>query len=435
MLNRLRFTVFWLLDTLKGSHLKKELNAVKETLELKSFSEIQEKNKSVLKNLLDTVVKESKFYESYSGYTSLDDFPVINKIIVKQNLDTLNIIPATSPDLLEVTSSGSTGTPFKIYKTKRKVLRSRADLLYFVSLVGYTIGDQLLFIRLWLKKYRKHALVLAIQNQRQIDVEDDLKEANIDAFLKGIQQDKQSKTILGYVSGLQQICTYLDKVNSPPLDCNIKTIIATSEALYDSVRDKMEYYFGAPVVSRYSNEENGIIAQQQINDRAFTINWASFYVEILDLDKDIPAQTGELGRIVVTDYYNFATPLIRYDTGDLGKFCNYEHDTIPKFETITGRSKDILYDTSGNLVNPSIIYGGLAQFPEIIQFQVIQKSKTVYIFKINIDDEYTKEGELLSFYKSYLGQDAEIDVEYVNEIPLLRSGKRRIIINLYEPDN
>ena len=433
MLNKLRFNIFWLLDTVKGGYLRKEMNAVREILELKSFNQVQERNKPVLKHLLDTVVKESKFYESYSGYNSLDDFPVINKFIVKENLDALNLIPSTSSDLLEVSSSGSTGIPFRVYKTKQKVLRSRADLLYFMNMVGYTIGDQLLFVRLWLKKYRKNVFMLTLQNQRQIEVEEDLKEPNIEEFLKGIQHDQQPKTILGYVSGFQQICTHLDNVNSPPLNCNIKTIIATSELLYPSVRDKMEYYFGAPVVSRYSNEENGIIAQQQINDRAFTINWASFYVEILHLDEDIPAQHGELGRIVVTDYFNFATPLIRYDTGDLGKFCNFEQDNIPKFETITGRIRDILYNTSGELVNPSIIYGGVAQFSEITQFQVIQKSKKNYTFKVNVNGEYANEDELLTFYKSYLGQDAEIDVEYVNEIPLLSSGKRRIIINEYDP--
>ena len=308
MLNKLRFNFFWLLDTLKGGYLRRELNADRAILEVKSFSEIQERNKPVLKHLLDTVVKESKFYESYSGYKSIEDFPVINKHIVKQNLDALNLIPSTSSGLLEVSSSGSTGTPFRVYKSKQKVLRSTGDLLYFMNLADYTIGDQLLFIRLWLKKYKKNVFTLALQNQRQIDVQVDLGETNIEIFLKSIQQDKQSKTILGFVSGLQQICTYLDKVNSPKLNCNIKTIIATSELLYDSVRDKMEYYFGAPVVSRYSNEENGIIAQQQINDREFTINWASFYVEILDLDQDIPVQSGQLGRIVVTDYYNFATP-------------------------------------------------------------------------------------------------------------------------------
>nr|WP_321232506.1 CoF synthetase [uncultured Psychroserpens sp.] len=433
--NKLRFNAFWFLDSLKGGHLKRELNDVKQTFKLDSFSQIQKKSQPVLKNLLDTAVEKSKFYNAYSGYNSLDDFPVTNKLIVKKNIDTLNIIPKTSPDLIVVSSSGSTGIPFQVYKTKRKLLRSRADLLYFANSVGYNIGDQLLFIRLWLKKYKKSSIVLALQNQREIDVEEDLNDKSITEFLSKIQKDKQPKTILGYVSGLQKICTFLDKIKSPPLQCNIKTIIATSENLYDSVREKTEYYFNAPVVSRYSNEENGIVAQQMVNDTSFTINWASFYVEILDLNEDKPAKPGELGRIVITDFFNLATPLIRYDTGDLGSFCNYENDSIPKFKTITGRKRDILYNTKGDLVNPSVVFNGLTKFPQLIQFQVIQESKKAYTFKINIDSEFTKEKEIIDYFKSYLGEDADITIKYIDEIPLLSSGKRRLIINLYDPDN
>ena len=55
--------------------------------------------------------------------------------------------------------------------------------------------------------------------------------------------------------------------------------------------------------------ENGIIAQQSIDSNNYIINWASYYVEILKLDKDTPVEQGEIGRIVVTDLYNYKTAL------------------------------------------------------------------------------------------------------------------------------
>ena len=39
---------------------------------------------------------------------------------------------------------------------------------------------------------------------------------------------------------------------------------------------------------------------------------------VLPQDCDEPAEPGELGRIVVTDYYNKTFPMVRYDTGDTG---------------------------------------------------------------------------------------------------------------------
>src|SRR5690606_3500440 len=89
--------------------------------------------------------------------------------------------------------------------------------------------------------------------------------------------------------------------------------------LTDYLRYEGEKYFGCKILSRYSNIENGIIAQQTLTEPSdFTINHASYYVEILDMIRDEPVPYGHLGRIIITDYFNDAMPLIRYDTGDLG---------------------------------------------------------------------------------------------------------------------
>lgn len=41
------------------------------------------------------------------------------------------------------------------------------------------------------------------------------------------------------------------------------------------------------------------------------------YLEVLKLEEDIPAGDGELGRLVITDLYNYAFPPIRYENGDI----------------------------------------------------------------------------------------------------------------------
>ena len=69
--------------------------------------------------------------------------------------------------------------------------------------------------------------------------------------------------------------------------------------------------------------ENGILAQQKTaSENEFIINWASYHIEILNIDTNELAPNGTVGRIVVTDFFNYAMPLIRYDTGDLGVIDN-----------------------------------------------------------------------------------------------------------------
>ena len=59
------------------------------------------------------------------------------------------------------------------------------------------------------------------------------------------------------------------------------------------------------------------MAQEIIHPDYFIINNASYHIKFLKLDSDENADIGELSRIVVTDLFNYATPMIRHDTGDL----------------------------------------------------------------------------------------------------------------------
>ncbi len=428
--NVLRNKAFWALDKFRGSNLKNDLEDIKNCFDLNSFELLQKRNGPILNNLLFEAVNNTAYYKSYKGFKCLGDFPVVNKSIIKNNFEEINIKLENSSKASSVFTSGSTGTPFKIYQTKGKKTRNTADTIYFANSAGFTIGDKLLYLRSWAAYYKNNWILVKLRNVDQLDVAD-LKDDYIVKLLSRLQKDNSPKGWLGYPSGYEKLCNYLDKTNSGPLNCNVKSIIAMSEPLSESVASKMEYYFQNPVVSRYSNVENGIIAQQSPRSKYFTINWASYIIEILDMDKDIPAKEGEIGRIVITDLYNLATPMIRYDTGDVGSFIIDQglNNGFPMFKSVAGRLTDILRSTDGELVSPFVIINNLYRYPELDQIQLIQISSNTYTFRINCKGTFVREKELLNFFKGILGQDAIVAVEYVSEIPLLKSGKRKLIVN------
>ncbi|WP_298789294.1 CoF synthetase [uncultured Allomuricauda sp.] len=428
--SKLRYLSFWILDTLKGRKILKELKDIQLLLGQNSFDLLKKKNEAKVKDLLNKVVHEAPYYSNFKNYKSLQDFPVTNKHIIKENFNQFQIASSRKTKLHTIFTSGSTGTPFMVYQTKQKRHRNTADTIYFAGKAGYTLGDKLLYLRLWNKNLKKNKISAFIQNVHQINIEN-LNPSYIESFLKRLQKDKSPKGWLAYPSGLEKICDFLDSINSKPLDCNIKSIIGMSENLSNHVRNKMSHYFDAPMVSRYSNFENGIIAQQSIDSNYFEVNWASYILEILDFKKDVPAKPGELGRIVITDLYNHATPMIRYDTGDIGAVTNVENHSFPVLETVEGRKADILFNTKGTMISPFKFMGILPQYPEIEQIQFIQTKKTGYAIKINVREEFLQETELVALFKSIVGDDAAVAVEYVNEIPLLSSKKRKITRNLY----
>jgi len=434
LFKNIRNFVFWLLDTLKGSKIKNELKDINDSFNLKSYKDLQNKNAIVLEKLLSITVESSRFYAKYKNYTSLNDFPVINKLIIKKNFESINIESENSSDFISLSTSGSTGIPFEIFQTKEKKVRNMADTLFFAESAGFSLGDKLLYLRLWSAYYKKPSLIAKLQNIEQLNVEDFKEDYMKELFIR-LQSDKSPKGWLGYPSAFEKMCNYLEKNNSKPLNCNVKSIIAMAEPLFDDIKKKMEFYFQNPVVSRYSNVENGIIAQQIPGKDYFKINWASYIVELLDFDKNIPVKNGELGRIVLTDLYNHATPMIRYDTGDVGSFIvdkTCDGNDFPMFKSVQGRITDILRNPDGEVVSPFIIHAILHTYPELTQVQLVQKTVYEYTFKINCEGKFDREKEFLDFFKTYLGKKAVLDAEYVDEIPLLKSGKRKLIVNLVE---
>ena len=72
------------------------------------------------------------------------------------------------------------------------------------------------------------------------------------------------------------------------------------------------------------------------------------------------------------------------------------------------------------------------RFTELRQYQFVQNGKNDYLLKLNAQpNTIVRELELLNAIKDYVGDDANIRIEYVDEIPLLASGKRKQVICNY----
>jgi phenylacetate-CoA ligase len=261
----------------------------------------------------------------------------------------------------------------------------------------------------------------------------ELKPKKINKLLEKLKTDVSNKSLLGFPSGYEEICKYLDSIKASPIKARIHAIIGMAEALNDYTKQRMEFYFKAPVFSRYSNMENGILAQQTDKaDSSFEINWASFYIEVLEFEQDIHVKSGERGRIVVTDLFNKAMPLIRYDTGDIGIL---DTQTIPSsLKCVEGRKADIIFNTKGEMVS-AFIMTSIVQYDGLKQMQLIQNSKKNYTIKYNGDLTKNIKNKIVLDYKKFLGEDANLDLVQVDGIPLLNSGKRKLTINNMNNNN
>ncbi|NDI97573.1 phenylacetate--CoA ligase family protein [Flavobacterium sp. LaA7.5] len=426
-LEKIRNKSFKLVDSIKGKGVSKHYNEISRFFSApdntKRESIVQEKITALLQHAATTV----PHYHSFSG-KSLSEFPVTDKTLIRNDYNLFLSSMFDDSQRISLVTSGSTGTPFKIYQDYNKKNRNSADTIYFAEKAGFTVGSKLVYLKIWSDYNKKKSLTKWMQNIQTLDVID-LDDKKIEGFIKQLENDKSTFGLLGYSSALELVARYLEKNRKEPVKAKVGSIISMSEALNEYTKTTLPNYFNVPVLSRYSNIENGIIAQQEDKSGTeFFINSASYYIEILDINSEKPVKDGELGRIVVTDFYNYAMPMIRYDTGDIGAFNPNDRNYLARIE---GRKLDLIYDTKGALVSSYIVYKNMWQYTDINQYQLIQCGEKDYIFKINCDKTFDKEEQLIREFKTYLGGDANFQIEYVDEIPLLSSGKRKKIVNTF----
>ena len=418
-----------MVDFFTGGTVRSNYREIKYVMSFPKVQEAVEISKKNLNNLLTHAVATTPFYNQFKNYNTLQDFPVIDKNVILQNYESFKSTRFKNAKLFKASSSGSTGIPFSIYQDRGKRNRNTADVIYFSEMAGSKVGDKLVYIKLWDHTNRKSKWVNFLQNIFPHSVMD-TSSGDLKKLVSCLEQDNSTKAILGYPSFFEELCNYLDKQEEHPNITNVSSIISMAESLKESEKLRMAKYFGTSVFERYSNQENGILAQQTKDEEGFyTLNWGSYFFEFLEVDSDTPAKKGELGRIVVTDLFNYSMPMIRYDTGDMGIF----EETGTGFSVLSkifGRRMDAIYSTEGKIVSPFIFYLVL-DFAKVKQFQFVQTGKESYVFRLNGSPKAVKEEAIVQFFKTYLGEDALISFEYVDEIPLLSSGKRKKIVNEY----
>lgn len=433
-----RNALYWLSDFLKGSKRRRHYDAITLINKDHESDYATQERKKYLSDILSHTIQTVPFYRMlFETVSSLEQFPVVNKNLIRNNYKSFCSESYSNKKTFKATTSGSTGTPFTVLHNIGKKKRHMSDVRYFLEAVGHDYGTGFYYLKIWNKQNRKSALTKKVQNIIAIDVLQ-LNDQKISELLKNIHTDNVPKTVLGYASALDSIVKYLECNPTEMSGSSVVSVIAMSESLDEHTKKYLQDYFECPVVSRYANLENGMLAQQTTDSEGdFLANFASYNIEILDLKKDIPVRNGEMGRIVVTDLFNRAMPLIRYDTGDLGVFGKLVKNGRTQYflKKVEGRKMDAIYHTNGALISSFSVTNSMWKYTQLKQYQFIQIGHKDYEFRLNSAGDFLLEEELINEFKDYLGSDARIGISYVNEIPLLSSGKRKKVLNKMKSNN
>ena len=153
--------------------------------------------------------------------------------------------------------------------------------------------------------------------------------------------------------------------------------------------------------------------------------------EIVDEDFN-PVQEGGKGQIISTGLLNFDQPLIRYMIGDLAtlKSNNSENININMkvIKSVDGRREDIIQGPDGRLMVR--FHSLFVDILGLVNSQIIQETKTDFIFKLVVDETYKISQEKIISKRMYsqIGR-VNISFYYVESIKVSKNGKYKSIIS------
>ena len=226
---------------------------------------------------------------------------------------------------------------------------------------------------------------------------------------KIIAEFKPDSMVL-YPSNLDALLDYWVEHDSIPTIKHIKSI---GETLSSRMRDKAMQVLHITVEDCYSSQELGSIANQCEMGMYHTAD-PNLIVEILD-ENDKPVADGEQGRVVVTDLHNYASPMIRYDTGDWAVRggdckCGRSWQTLTK---VLGRTRNLMKFPDGRRYWPRV---GMYEFNQlsfkIRRYQIVQHTVTEIEYKVQVDEMLTdsQKQELITIAQAAMGTEFTITI-------------------------
>lgn len=375
--------------------------------------------------LLTYATTFSHYYKKYAGFKSLNDFPIVTKADLKAHWNEIAVPEmSNAQNICTKYTSGSTGTPFKMILDKYKHARWIAGNKVFRENVGVKSHEKTMFISETVRDKNIPFERMERDNVYYYSMPY-LDETSLNKLISELING-HFRTMTSLASNYDKIAKMVIEGKAPKWEGDFIAVFSVSEPLKETTRKIISEYFNCPMYVFYANEENGVLAVEDGSEYGCRLNNVDYTIEVLKLDCDEPVEDGEIGRLVITDYFNKAFPIIRYENGDLVSLKHLPDGRIYISE-ILGRISDTLYTTDGRMVHYFDGISFIEEFIDIQQFQLIQEDYHNFKWILNTRNHNYEEA-IIKHSKELFGQDSEWTIEYVNEIPKLRSGKFRMTV-------
>jgi len=380
--------------------------------------------------------------EDIKTLDDLQKLPLLTKAALRENLYfDLFADNHRKKEMLKIATSGSTGEPLVLYADRRQLEMRWASTFRSAEWTGWRFGDRQ--ARLWhqtlgmsgTQVFREY--MDAWFMRRLFIPAYEMSDDNIRELIEKLRRFKPT-LIDGYAEIFNFLAHYARKNGIAGLQP--KAIMTSAQIMPPQVREVIEREFKTHVFDKYGSREFSGIAYECDHHQGHHIMAESYIVEILKDGR--PAKPGELGEVVITDLNNYAVPLIRYRIGDLAvamdpnEVCTCGRG-LPRIGRIEGRAQAIVLCANGTWLPGTFFAHFFKDYDFAVrQYQIVQRVKNAIELKIVPESGYSQStaDEILAGLRKFMGADMGIEVQLVDNIPLVRTGKRTGVVSYLDYD-
>jgi len=365
----------------------------------------------------------------------LQKLPLLTKTLIRTNFERLQSKDNPQRHCETNTSGGSTGEPVRLIQDNE--YRDASTAIQWLShhQLGCPLGAP--HVRLWGSerdlesgtKSRKARFFNWLTNTTWMNAFA-MSPGRMREFIHILNRTRP-RLVVAYAQSIYELARFAEREELPVTPQ--RAVLTSAGTLYPFMREKIAQVFRCEVYNLYGSREVSDIAWELPGQKGlWAPPWANF-IEIVD-ENGVAVPTGTEGNIVLTCLTNFAMPLIRYWIGDRGALLPESEATegVQMLSHVSGRTVDTFRRSDQTLVDGEYFTHLLYFRPWVWKFQVVQKSYTEILFRVvSTNGKPSKDElqEIASRSRLAMGNNCNIEFEFCEDLPPLRSGKFRYTIS------
>ena len=376
--------------------------------------------------------------DSIAERQDLPRIPTVSKTDLRQHRDAMIADGVDKATLQTRTSSGSSGKPTLIYLDSDRALRGWAWNTRHNRWAGLDWGCRLAtmglgqrgdasrpeptglhgVLRAWSGRAMGYPRAESLDPYNYTD-------ADLQRFALRLARFRPH-VLMGYSSTVYSFARHV--LSAGTRSIHPHGVICGGETLDADARQVIESAFASKVFVRYGTREVDIIASECEHGRLHVAD-DNLLVEVLT------EPGGRFGRVVITDLWNYAMPIIRYDLEDVvslaGEACSCGRG-LTVLAGVEGRRAEMFRSRDGRLVSGLWFTTLMRNKPGLGRYQIRQTAPQAFHIRAVTDGNVPLDEMLRGVVAEIMarfGEETIVTVTREPDIPQVGDGKFRYLIS------